>query len=155
MLMGMHEDQLAIDNKIVRRLIDEQLPQWRSLPVRQVPATGTVNAIFRMGNDLAARFPLRAQDWHRVRDLLYAEAAAMRELADASSVSAPQPVAIGEPGLSQPGHRCTGHRRGRPCHAGGAGPEDYRGADVRVRRPAPTSLSSGATRAPTGEGSHR
>jgi aminoglycoside phosphotransferase (APT) family kinase protein len=57
MLMGMHEDQLAIDNKIVRRLIDGQLPQWRSLPVRQVPATGTVHAIFRMGNDLAAPVP--------------------------------------------------------------------------------------------------
>ena len=52
MLVVMHEDQLAIDNKIVRRLIDEQLPQWRSLAVRQVSATGTVNAIFRMGNDL-------------------------------------------------------------------------------------------------------
>lgn len=52
MLVVIHEDQLAIDNKIVRRLIGEQLPQWRSLPVRQVSMTGTLNAIFRMGNDL-------------------------------------------------------------------------------------------------------
>ena len=60
----------------------------------------------------------------------------------ASTGLSDRPVAIGAPGLSQPGHRRTGHRRGRPCHAGGAGPEDYQGgcpgsaagADVSVER---------------------
>jgi aminoglycoside phosphotransferase (APT) family kinase protein len=73
-----------------------------SRPIRQVPAAGTVNAIFRLGEDLAARFPLRPQPERRARDWLRAEAAAMRGFAEVSSVAAPRPVAIGEPGEGYP-----------------------------------------------------
>jgi aminoglycoside phosphotransferase (APT) family kinase protein len=82
----MHKDQLALDVGTVRRLVDEQFPQWRALPIRQVSTAGTVNAIFRLGEDLAARFPLRRQEERRVRDWLRAEAAAMQEFADLSWV---------------------------------------------------------------------
>jgi len=98
----MHKDQLAVEVDTVRRLVDGQFPQWRALPVRRVPAAGTVNAIFRLGEDLAARFPLRPQEERRVRDWLRAEAAAMREFAEVSPVPAPRPVAIGEPGGGYP-----------------------------------------------------
>src|SRR5215475_11994989 len=98
----MHEGQLALDEGIVRRLVDEQFPQWRALRIRQVSGAGTVNAIFRLGKDLAARFPLRYREELRMRDLLRAEAAAMQEFADVSSVAAPRPVAIGEPGDGYP-----------------------------------------------------
>ena len=100
--MAMHEDQLALEAGTVRRLVDEQFPPWRALPIRRVPAAGTVNAIFRLGEDLAARFPLRPQQERRVRDWLRAEAAAMQEFADVSLVPAPRPVAIGEPGDGYP-----------------------------------------------------
>ena len=98
----MHKDQLAVEVDTVRRLVDGQFPQWRALPVRRVPAAGTVNAIFRLGEDLAARFPLRPQEERRVRDWLRAEAAAMREFAEVSPVPAPRPVAIGAPGDGYP-----------------------------------------------------
>ena len=98
----MHKDQLAVDVGTVRRLVDEQFPQWRALPVHQVSTAGTVNAIFRLGDDLAARFPLRPREERRVRDELRAEATAMREFADVASVPAPWPVAIGEPGDGYP-----------------------------------------------------
>lgn len=101
-VMVMHADQLEVPERTVRRLVDEQFPGWSGLAVREVPAAGTVNAIFRIGDDLAARFPLRAQDPHRARAWLEAEAAAARELAGVATVPTPRPVAIGEPGAGYP-----------------------------------------------------
>ncbi|GAA4752382.1 aminoglycoside phosphotransferase family protein [Nocardioides endophyticus] len=100
--MSMHEDQLEISEEAVRRLVAEQFPQWRDLPVRAVATAGTVNAIFRIGEDLAARFPLVAEDPAAVEAELKAEAGAARELADASTVPTPVPVALGRPGLGYP-----------------------------------------------------
>jgi len=101
-VMAMHVDQLDVVESTVRRLVSEQFPQWKELAVREVPTEGTVNAIFRIGEDLAARFPLRAQDPSRSRAQLRAEAAAAREFADACGVPTPEPVAIGEPGHGYP-----------------------------------------------------
>jgi aminoglycoside phosphotransferase (APT) family kinase protein len=55
--MGMHADQLAISPQTVRELVDEQFPRWRGQDIRAVDAPGTVNAIFRIGERFAARFP--------------------------------------------------------------------------------------------------
>ena len=53
----MHEDELEIDEELVRRLLAAQLPQWAGLPLRRVRPSGTVNAIFRLGDDLSVRLP--------------------------------------------------------------------------------------------------
>jgi aminoglycoside phosphotransferase (APT) family kinase protein len=98
----MHEDQLEVGEETVRRLVGEQFPRWRGLAIREVATVGTVNAIFRIGDDLAARFPLRAQDPSEARAGVEAEAAAAREMADASTVPTPELVAIGEPGDGYP-----------------------------------------------------
>jgi aminoglycoside phosphotransferase (APT) family kinase protein len=97
-----HPDQLGLSIDAARALIDEQFPQWRGLPLREVRGTGTVNAIVRIGAGLAARFPLRGSDPVAVRAALEAEAAAARELAACSPVPTPVPVAIGEPGAGYP-----------------------------------------------------
>src|SRR4051794_7482433 len=98
----MHEDQVAIDVEIVRRLVVDQFPQWSSLSIRPVASAATVNAIFRIGDSLAARFPLRAGDPAKVRAWLSAEADAAREFADVATVQAPDPVALGDPGHGFP-----------------------------------------------------
>jgi len=100
--MRMHADQLTIPIRTVRELVDEQFPQWRGLPVRAVDSAGTVNAIFRIGADLAARFPLRPDDPVAARRWLEAEAAAARELAGRTRFATPRPVAIGAPGPDYP-----------------------------------------------------
>jgi aminoglycoside phosphotransferase (APT) family kinase protein len=100
--MAMHEDQLEVDEPTVRGLVGEQFPQWGERPVRRVQTAATVNAIFRIGDDLAARFPLRAQDPRRAMTRLRNEAAAVRELAAASPVPTPQHVAMGDPGHGYP-----------------------------------------------------
>jgi len=98
----LHEDQVNLELHVVRHLVDEQFPQWARLPLQQLPTGGTVNAIFRLGDRLAARFPLRDQPVTQVRAWLTAESAASAEFADVSTVLAPRPVAIGEPGQGYP-----------------------------------------------------
>jgi aminoglycoside phosphotransferase (APT) family kinase protein len=58
--MRMHRDELAIDEALVGRLLEEQFPQWAALPLRRIEPSGTVNAIFRLGDRLSVRLPRRA-----------------------------------------------------------------------------------------------
>jgi len=98
----MHRDQLTIGPATVRVLVHEQFPPMRGLAVRAVAAQGTVNAIFRVGEHLAARFPLQPRDLDEARRWLEAEARASRELLGRTSFRTPEPVAIGEPGHGYP-----------------------------------------------------
>jgi aminoglycoside phosphotransferase (APT) family kinase protein len=100
--VGMHPDQVDVTADVVKRLVDDQFPQWRDLPLHEVVSEGTVNAIFRIGDDLAARLPLRVQAAVDVRTWLESEAGAARELAVCSSVPTPLPVALGAPGHGYP-----------------------------------------------------
>lgn len=61
----MHDDQVSIDLSTARSLIDDQFPQLVNEPVRHLPADGTVNTIFRIGDRLTARFPLQGADPQR------------------------------------------------------------------------------------------
>src|SRR6478735_6424909 len=95
----MHPDQLTVSPAIVRRLVDEQFPAWRTMPVVPVDREGTVNAIYRIGDRIAARFPLRAEEPDVVRRQLQTEASAARELSGRTRFPTPEPVALGEPGV--------------------------------------------------------
>ena len=102
MPMTMHADQLEIPIDTVRRLIAEQFPQWAALPVRPLASAGTVNALFRIGDQLTGRFPLQPLEVAAARQWLEEEAAAARELAGRTAYPTPEPVAIGEPGPGYP-----------------------------------------------------
>jgi len=94
----MHPGQLDVAPETVRRLVASQFPRWRELPLRAVQTQGTVNALFRLGDDLVARFPLVAA----TRERLEAEASAARELLGRTRFATPEPVALGEPGPGYP-----------------------------------------------------
>ncbi|MFF1878935.1 aminoglycoside phosphotransferase family protein [Leifsonia sp. NPDC058230] len=100
--MAMHDDQLHIDERMASQLIHEQFPHWRLQGVRELATDGTVNAIFRIGDDLTARFPLRAADPEEVGAELIREGAAMRELAACCPFPTPARVAVGAPGHGYP-----------------------------------------------------
>ena len=100
--MAMHADELPIDAAVARDLIDAQFPQWRDLHIRRVTSSGTDNAIFRLGDRLAARFPLQSADPAATRRKLESEAAAARELAAATRFPVPAFAALGEPGPGYP-----------------------------------------------------
>jgi aminoglycoside phosphotransferase (APT) family kinase protein len=94
----MHADELEIDEALVRRLLAEQFPAWADLPLRRVEPAGTVNAIFRLGDELSLRLPRREGptepggkefDW-------------LPRLAPSLPLEVPVPVAQGRPSGDYP-----------------------------------------------------
>ena len=100
--MDMHAGQLAVTPEMVRRLVDRQFPGWRGLAITAVSSRGTVNALFRVGEELVARFPLVGSDPEAMRGRLEAEARAARELLGRTRFETPEPVALGRPAAGYP-----------------------------------------------------
>jgi aminoglycoside phosphotransferase (APT) family kinase protein len=55
----MHADELEIDEALVRGLLAAQFAHWADLPLARVEPAGTVNAVYRLGDDLAVRLARR------------------------------------------------------------------------------------------------
>jgi len=53
----MHHDEIDVDRALVRELLRRQFPHLSTMRLTRVPSTGTVNAIYRLGDDLCARLP--------------------------------------------------------------------------------------------------
>ncbi|MEU0092499.1 aminoglycoside phosphotransferase family protein [Kribbella sp. NPDC006257] len=98
----MHDDQVDVTTETVATLIQEQFPQWSGKPIRLLSSTGTVNAVFRIGDDLSARFPLRLADPAKTLAVLEQEAQASAELAQVCRFPVPEPVGLGKPGAGYP-----------------------------------------------------
>jgi aminoglycoside phosphotransferase (APT) family kinase protein len=96
----MHDDEADIDDALVRRLLTAQFPQWGDLPIMRVASDGTVNAMYRLGEDMAVRLPLvesGAKDVAGERQLL-------TRLAPLLPVAIPVPLAEGMPAEDYPWH---------------------------------------------------
>lgn len=93
----MHEDEHPIDAGLVRRLLRSQFPQWADQALRRVPSTGTVNAIYRLGDSLSVRLP-RTERWHDIDH----EVSVLDRVRDEVDLTVPRPVAVGEPGHGYP-----------------------------------------------------
>src|SRR5438034_9607672 len=94
----MHEGEVDIDVELVRELLATQFPRWAALPLAPVPSTGTVNAIYRLGDDLCVRLP-RVQQW---AGNLEKELRWLPTLAPHLPLAVPEPVAAGNPGAGYP-----------------------------------------------------
>src|SRR5687768_7312355 len=94
----MHADEIHIDAPLVRRLIDEQFPRWRDLPLERVLSSGTDNAIYRLGHDMAVRLPRRPDASGQVEK----EYRWLPKLAAALPLDVPVPLALGVPAGSYP-----------------------------------------------------
>ena len=87
----MHADEVDIDVALVRRLLAAQFPQWADLRLEPVPSAGTVNAIYRLGEDMAVRLPRV----HRWAASLEKECHWLPKLAPHLPLRVPEPVAKG------------------------------------------------------------
>jgi aminoglycoside phosphotransferase (APT) family kinase protein len=96
--MKMHAGEVAIDDELVEQLVAAQFLQLADLPIRAVPSTGTVNAIYRLGDHLYARLP-RVPSW--AQDL-EKELSWLPKLAPFLSLRVPEPVAKGRPASGYP-----------------------------------------------------
>ncbi|WP_133903860.1 aminoglycoside phosphotransferase family protein [Actinophytocola oryzae] len=89
----MHADEADIDVALVTRLVAAQFPDWAGLPVEPVASSGTDNAMFRLGDDLAVRLPRIAGAAGNVA----AEREWVPRLAPHLPVAVPEPVGVGTP----------------------------------------------------------
>jgi aminoglycoside phosphotransferase (APT) family kinase protein len=92
-----HEDELEIDEALVRALLAEQFPDWADLPLERA-GDGTVNVIYRLGDELSVRIPRRkGPDVEEDIEFRW-----LPVLAPHLTVAIPKPVARGRPGAGYP-----------------------------------------------------
>lgn len=94
----MHDDEADVDAELVARLVRGQFPQWGGLPVVRLASGGTVNAVFRLGDELTVRLPLTGGG---AKDVAW-ESRWLPVLGPALPVPIPTVVATGEPGEGYP-----------------------------------------------------
>ncbi len=95
--MRVHDDELGIDEELVRALLRDQFPRWAELPLVRA-GDGTVNVIYRLGDELSVRLPRR--DGPQAKE--DPEAEILRLLQSGLPVEIPAVVARGRPGAGYP-----------------------------------------------------
>jgi aminoglycoside phosphotransferase (APT) family kinase protein len=94
---GLHDDEIPIDADLVRALVAEALPQYADLDVWPLEASGSTNALFRLGSDLLVRMPRQPGGSGIEKEARWLPMVE-REL----SIPVPTVIALGEPGLGYP-----------------------------------------------------
>jgi len=89
----MHEGELDLNIALVKRLLVEQFPYLSENSITVVHSMGTVNAIYRLGDELYVRLP-RLEAW---ADSIDNEWAWLPKLAPLISLKIPKPLARGKP----------------------------------------------------------
>lgn len=54
---SLHHNEIPVDINLVRKLIATQFPQYATLPLSRLSASGSTNVLFRLGDDLLVRLP--------------------------------------------------------------------------------------------------
>lgn len=89
----MHSDEVYIDDRLVRTLLEAQFPEWSGLPVVRVEPRGTDNALYRLGADMVVRLPRTK----RTSGTLERERHWLARLAPLLPLAVPVPLAGGVP----------------------------------------------------------
>jgi aminoglycoside phosphotransferase (APT) family kinase protein len=95
----MHKNELETDAVLVRLLLAAQFPHWAELPIDALPAGGTDNAIYRLGDGLSVRLP-RRRDW--APGAYEKEFEWLPKLAPLLLLPVPTPIARGAPAEGYP-----------------------------------------------------
>jgi len=94
----MHADEVSVPPELVRRLLEQEFPDWAGLPLAPVPSYGTDNVLYRLGDELLVRLPKIAGATPQI-DL---ESELLPRLAPHLPVEIPRLVAIGGPAHGYP-----------------------------------------------------
>jgi aminoglycoside phosphotransferase (APT) family kinase protein len=92
-MVKMHVGEIDIDIALVKRLLAEQFPHLAELPITLVRSTGTVNALYRLGDEFSVRLP-RLASW---AGSIENEWTWLPKLAPHISLNIPRPLALGRP----------------------------------------------------------
>jgi aminoglycoside phosphotransferase (APT) family kinase protein len=96
--LGPVPQRITVDAEQVRRLVDQQVPQWTGLPVQPVANGGWDNWTFHLGAGMVVRLPSAAEYALAVEK----EHRWLPELAAKLPLPIPEPMAKGEPGAGYP-----------------------------------------------------
>jgi len=94
----LHDDEIAIELGVVRALVDRDLPEAAQLPLVRLGASGSSNALFRLGDALVVRLPRQPGGG----DTVAKEARWLPYVGAGLPVSVPAAEHVGEPGFSYP-----------------------------------------------------
>jgi len=88
----LHQDEVPVDEALVRSLLEAQCPEWAGLPLSPAGA-GTDNVMYRLGDDLLVRIPRTADNGQAIRK----EQEWLPRLAPLLACPVPEPVHAGTP----------------------------------------------------------
>ncbi len=94
----MHTDEIEISDNTVIKLIREQFPQFGDFPISRVKSTGTVNAIYRLGEEYCIRLPLLPWADKSLRK----ECDILPFIAGKVTLAIPQVIGLGKPNAEYP-----------------------------------------------------
>ncbi|MDQ1402711.1 MAG: hypothetical protein QOG03_1027, partial [Actinomycetota bacterium] len=94
----MHDDEVEIDDELVRRLLATQMPELGDRPLTRIEAWGTDHVIFRLGRDLSVRLPKIG--WAAKQG--EKESRWLPVLAPHLPIEVPVPIAVGQPADGYP-----------------------------------------------------
>lgn len=95
---ALHDDELVVDTQLVRRLVEQALPEYASLSIEPLSSSGSSNALFRLGDELLVRLPRQ----HGGSTTIEKEARWLPVIAQGVTAAVPEIVAVGEPGFGYP-----------------------------------------------------
>ena len=100
-----HEAEIPMDEHRLRGLLEAQFPHWAELRIRELEERGTDHTLFRIGDDMVARMPIRpyngaaAVDQQAVRESRW-----VPFLAPRVPLEMPVPLGLGTPTSDYPWH---------------------------------------------------
>jgi aminoglycoside phosphotransferase (APT) family kinase protein len=94
----LHDDEIEVDEQLVRRLLGTLSAAYEGLPLRRFDAAGSTNALFRLGDDLLVRMPRQPGGTETIEK----EQRWLPYVAPHLPVPVPDIVEVGEPGFGYP-----------------------------------------------------
>ena len=94
----LHADELSIDLALVRQLVDRAFPTYVDDDLSHLPASGSSNALFRLGDDRLVRLPRQPGGGASIDK----EVTWLPYVAPRVTVEVPAVVGVGEPDLGYP-----------------------------------------------------
>src|SRR5262249_54931116 len=91
----LHDDEIEIDEGLVRSLLSAHTTAYDELPLRRFASSGSTNALFRLGDDLLVRVPRQPGGSRTIEK----ERRWLPGLARVVPVAVPEILDVGEPGF--------------------------------------------------------
>jgi aminoglycoside phosphotransferase (APT) family kinase protein len=94
----LHDDEIPIDEELVRSLLGTLPTSYERLRLRRMDSTGSSNALFRLGDELVVRLPRQPGGTATIEK----ERRWLSYVAPALPVAVPEVVAVGDPAFGYP-----------------------------------------------------